>query len=382
MIRLRLLITSAFSLVLAAPDVQAQANLSTQGLGYAAGQLSARGRMTGGALGESDPASAINPAALLNWAGSVLYFQVEPEYRSVAIGGTQDRTNVARYPLAAGALSLGTRWMLAVTSSTLLDRTWATADSTVNLVDGVPVRSLTRLGSQGGINDLRLGVAYAPRPWLLLGVGAHAYTGRHQITTLRTFDTTSALATFQDTTFSSYGGNAFSAGFEARAGQYASIAGSWRRGTGISVQTEGASRSARIPDRLGLSVSYIGIANATIAARVSHETWSALDGLSTGRSRPQDAWDFGLGAEAAGPSIGGRVMQLRAGARQRSLPFDILGERVRERSISAGAGSVLGRGRALVDAGVVRSFRDALGGPAAMASEDAWTFSLALTVRP
>lgn len=372
----------AVALPLAASRLDAQGTLSTQGLGFAPGQISARAKSAGGAFGEIDPASSVNPAALVNWGGSALFFQLEPEYRSVRFGGETDRTNVARYPLVAGALQMGSRWVLGVTSSTLLDRTWSTTEVSSNVVAGETIASTTALTSRGGINDLRLGIGHALRPWLFLGVAAHAYSGRHELTTLRVFEDSANFTPFRDTTFSSYGGNAVSAGFEARIGRSASLAGSYRHGFGLSAQTGAAERSATVPDRLGFSAAYLGIAGTSIAARAAHEKWSALDGLSVGASRPRDAWDLGLGADVAGPRIGGRIIQVRAGVRQRTLPYDALGEAVRERSISGGLGTVLGRGRALIDAGVIRSGRSVAGGPAAAATESAWTFTAALTVRP
>ena len=61
----------------------AQGTISTLGFGYPAGQLSTRALGTGGALGEIDPLSVSNPASILNFGGSALYFQAEPEYRTL-----------------------------------------------------------------------------------------------------------------------------------------------------------------------------------------------------------------------------------------------------------------------------------------------------------
>ncbi len=109
-----------------APDAGAQGNLSTFGFGYPPGQLSARAQATGGAIGEMDPVSTLNPAALISWGGSAIYFQVEPEFRRVDAAGGSDRTTTARYPLTGGALALGSRWVLGIATSTFLDRSWAT----------------------------------------------------------------------------------------------------------------------------------------------------------------------------------------------------------------------------------------------------------------
>jgi DNA polymerase III beta subunit, C-terminal domain len=95
-----------------ASSARAQGNLSTFGFGYPPGQLSARAQSAGGAIGEIDPLSALNPAALMNWAGSSVYFQIEPEFRRVNSPAGTDRTTTARFPLVAGGLALGQRWVL------------------------------------------------------------------------------------------------------------------------------------------------------------------------------------------------------------------------------------------------------------------------------
>ena len=88
------LIATAASIMSPAP-VAAQGTLSTQGFGYPGGQQSTRSLGAGGALGESDPFSATNPAAIYNFGGSVLYFQAEPEYRTLHVSGATEQTKHA-----------------------------------------------------------------------------------------------------------------------------------------------------------------------------------------------------------------------------------------------------------------------------------------------
>ena len=84
----------------------AQGTLSTQGFGYPAGQMSTRALGTGGALSEIDPLSVTNPASLINLGASALYFQAEPEYRTIRSGSASDRSTIARYPLIAAGVPL------------------------------------------------------------------------------------------------------------------------------------------------------------------------------------------------------------------------------------------------------------------------------------
>jgi hypothetical protein len=71
---------------------------------------------------------------------------------------------------------------------------------------------------------------------------------------------------------------------------------------------------------------------------------------------------------------------LRLGGRWRTLPFEALGNKVRERSLSGGIGTALASGRVLTDVTVVRAQRDA--GSGLGVNEKAWTLSLGLSVRP
>ena len=102
---------------------RAQANLSTQGFGFPTGQFSARTWGTGGALAELDPLSPVNPASISLIGSRILFFQIEPEYRSVTTSSGTDRTTTARYPVVFGALPMGHGWVMSLGSSTLLDRT-------------------------------------------------------------------------------------------------------------------------------------------------------------------------------------------------------------------------------------------------------------------
>jgi hypothetical protein len=379
----------AFALVGSA-TAGAQGNLSTFGFGYPPGQLSTRAQGTGGAVAELDPVSTLNPAALTNWGGSAVYFQIEPEFRRLNLAGGSERTTTARYPLTGGALSLGTRWTLGIAVSTFLDRSWATSARTTHDLGGEEVPATTSFRSEGAINDVRLGLAWAGRPWLRFGLGAHALTGQNRLRVEDRFDDSTVFdPVVQDTTIS-YGGTAFSGGVELRAGRVAAVAASVRMGGRIRAESGSTElASATVPTRFGVTVAYLGITNSAIALRTSYDKWSSLEDLGDPGLRAVDAWDTSIGADVAGPRVGGdRVLMLRAGARWRTLPFAVTPvddagnagdpRRVRERSLSAGFGTTLARGRAGLDVGVVRTLRDA----GLTIDERAWILSIGLSVRP
>jgi hypothetical protein len=80
-----------------------------------------------------------------------------------------------------------------------------------------------------------------------------------------------------------------------------------------------------------------------------------------------------------GPRAFGVPLQWRAGARWRTLPFGLPGGDVSEKSYSIGAGTLLARGRAALDLAGIRATRSSAATPI---RENAWTFSVGLTVRP
>jgi hypothetical protein len=361
-------------------SASAQGNLSTQGFGYPLGQLSARAEGTGGAIAEIDPGSPLNPAALIGLGTTTLFFQIEPEFRRVTVAGVEDRTTTARYPLVFAAFPIGTRWMLGLSSATLLDRTWSTSTHGTQNIGGDTVTTTVTYRVDGSINDVRLAGAFIPVPWFRAGFAGHVLSGSNRIFVGRQFADTTRFAPFaQNDRTISFSGSAVSAGVELIAPGAVSLALSARRGGTVRASAgDTALSSARAPDRFGASLAYIGIAGTTIAARTSLDKWSSLGPLGLGATPAEDAWDSSLGADIAGPRFGDRVFMLRAGARWRTLPFRADGNAVTEKTASVGIGTAFANGRAGADLSVLRATRHA----AVPVSEHAWTMSLGLTIRP
>ncbi len=369
----------------AAGSAAAQGTLGSQGFGYPPGQVSTRVLATGGALAEFDGFTPLNPAALGSWGRSGIYVQYSPEFRKLNTDGGDESSTLVRFPLVAAALAIGNRATLGAGFSTLLDRSWETvfSDSVILPDDTVSYRA--RFRTVGAINDARLALAYGVTQWLTLGAGVHAFTGENRQTVRVDFDSasfndSSVALPFAQASALSYSGGALSGGFEVRLGEFA-VAGSGRAGGRVRAY-EGDTLVGRAdaPRRMGFAARFTGIAGTVIAARANWDEWSTFAGLFSPNSaaRAFDAWDVGVGAEVKGPGFLGNDLPVRAGFRRRTLPFSVSGDRVRETDLSVGLGVPVSRLRGSIDLALQRSLRRSEGD----VSENAWTFSIGIAVKP
>jgi hypothetical protein len=357
----------------------AQSTISVQGFGYPTSGLSTRSLAAGGATGEIDPLSVSNPAILASFTGAMLYFQADPEYRTLRVGTASERATIARYPIVAASYPLSATWTAGLSASNLLDRSFETTTrGTTKVADSI-LNVTNSFKSDGAIADVRLGFAWSAQRWLKLGFGAHAITGDNRVRSTQVFDDSTRFSRLSDTATVGYTGSAYSAGFEVQTPGDLSIAGSYRRGGPMSVKRGDTTISnAHVPDHMAMSVAYLGIRGSALAVRTSKDTWSRMAGLGSPTLKISDGWDTGIGADVLGPRFGERTVNLRAGYRWRTLPFGLSSTNVDEKTASVGLGTFAARGRAAFDFALLRSTRSA----GASLSENAWTLSFGLTVRP
>jgi len=354
-------IVATLALVLIGSRGNAQGALSTQGLGYPTGQMSARAEGTGGALADFDALSLVSPAAIAGVGASALFFQYSPEFRRVTAGSSTANTTTARFPLVAGILPMGQTWTLGLSSSTFLDRSSETSLVRRQLVgaDSVNETELNRV--LGAINDVRLALAWSESPKFRVGGGLHVFSGSNRVTLSQNFpDSAKYISTSQSARLS-YAGFAASAGIEFHPSRAIGFAIAGRKGGDLSAESgDTAIGRARLPDHYSASVSYDGITGANISARVAHDNWSSLSSIGSS-VQGFDAWDYSVGAEASGPRVMQRIIVMRAGARFRTLPFGFNGQKVSETSLMGGVGVPLARDRAALDFTVQRAARSAGG---------------------
>ena len=377
---------------LGASAAEAQGNLSTQGFGYPPGQLSTSSMSVGGGTAEMDPASGLNPAAAALWGATVLFMQYEPELRTVKTASGSARTTTARFPMVGISVPLVRRLTAQVSASTFLDRTWNSASETTQDIGGTPVDAIEFFSSNGGITDFRLALAYSASPRFQLGVAGHVVSGENRITIEQQFPDTVTFSGTTQRSDISYGAFGASGGLVWRPSSALGIGASIRVGGDMETQAgDTVLSSAKMPMRYGVTVAYSGISGLGLSARAGFDEWSAMEPLRRAGSnmRAFDAWDYGVGADVAGPTIGRRTIALRLGARYRGLPFGAGGapggeqSPVNELSFSGGFGIPLGVGRSQLDVGVVRATRK-LESTVTLnpVQESAYIFSFGVRVRP
>ena len=357
----------------------AQGSISTQGFGYPTGGLSTRAAAAGGGFAEFDFSSPRNPSSTLGWGRGGLYFQYEPEFRRVSAGPASDNTMTARFPIWMAGMSLGSRAMGTVTSSTLLDRTWATRVRGGQILGPDSVGYEERVESAGAINDIRLGVAYSVGPRFSAGLGLHGYTGENRMNLTRQFDDSLRYGTLIRQLTIGYLGTALSAGATWRPHPQIALAASVRSGGGLDVRiADTVVASGSLPNRYGAGLRFDGLPGASLAISVERTEWSSLSELSQTSLSVNDTWEIGAGLEMTGPRFRAVPTQLYLGYRRRDLPFSVGGDDVPETFYSGGAGIPLAGPRVLLDLAIQRASR----GPALGVSEKAWIVSLGFTVRP
>jgi hypothetical protein len=360
----------------------AQGNLSGYGLGYPEGQLSTAALATGGGIAEFDPLSPINPASLATVQAVTIHLQYDPEFRTVTVGNLSEHTTTQRFPVLEAAAPIGTHFVVGLSASSFMDRTWSTTTTSVIAVGDTLIPSNETFKSDGGITDVRLGGGWRVANWLRVGLGLHVFAGDDRITVARYFPDSNIVKTVPFTQFTDYAitGVAASAGVELQPTEWIGVAASYRVG-GTLRNRLGDTLIAKgnVPPRAGGSIRLDPVPGLSIAARADWEGWSRLNGF--GQSlQARDALELGGGLDVSGPrGSGGRPVEFRAGARVRNLPFLVNGIPVNETDVSAGLGIPVTGQRGTVDIAVQHANRTAT---AVGVGETAWTLSAGLTIRP
>jgi hypothetical protein len=362
---------------------RAQGTLSTQGFGYPTGEMSTRALGAGGATSDFDAFSSTNPASIAASLGSMVYVQIEPEYRSLTSdnGGSQ-RNVIARHPLATLSVQIRPNLFGGVSVSNFLDRSFETQERRTTVIADTSLATTNTFRSDGAIGDTRVGLAWTPTSWVRFGVAGHVISGSNRLRSTEAFDDSTRFAAIADTQTVTYVGSALSAGVQLFAGQVAAFAVSYRKGNSMSVKHQDTTlTTASVPNALSLSAAFIGIKGTMLAVRTQRNDWTRMEGLGSDTLPITNSWDTSVGADVLGPHVGSHVLQVRAGGRWRTLPFGLSNSEIKEKTFNAGLGTLLAGGRLGVDVAGIRAIRTPVSSSVPF-RESAWTMSFGVTVRP
>ncbi len=365
---------------LLAPSMQAQGTLSGLGFGYPVGGTSTRAAATGGAFGEFDPLSPLNPASLGGLTRTVITAQTEPEFRTLRAGTTSEKSTAQRVPLIMLAVPIRAGVAVGISASTLLDRSYSTITSGDVVFDGTPITTIDQSDVRGSIGDLRVAAGWRINDRFSVGIGGHLLTGDNIVARTRSFNDTTRFGSVLDSSRVVYFGTALSVGGEWRVRKGLAAMVSYRKGGSIDARVRDTVRTeANAPNRLGVGVRFDGIPGTVFAVGVNRQEWSRLRGLGSDLVQPRDATNWHAGAETAGPRWRGLPLLIRAGYARNNLPFGVAGSVVDETRLTAGLGVPVAREQASIDFSVQRANRTLVGGGV---RESAWMLGVGLQIRP
>ena len=357
----------------------AQGTLSTLGFGYPVGASSIRVNGTAGAFGEFDAVSAINPAAVGGLLRATLAAQAEPELRTLTAGTARERSNVQRVPLLAVLFPAGKGFGVALSSNAFLDRSYVTTTTGSVNIDGRPVPTTDFENAKGAISDLRGAVGWQ-RARVKLGVAGHVFTGSHLVARTRTFSDSLQYGGVVDSSRAIFFGRALSFGGEVRLPAGVALLASWRAGGTLDARIRDTVRTAgSVPRRVGVGVRFDGIPGSVFALGVEQVRWTDMAPLGSAAVRAQDALNWKVGAEVAGPRLRESPVLFRAGVARTALPFGTSALFVRESRASVGVGVPIARESAMLDLSLQRASRSPTAGAQ---QERAWLLGVGLQVRP
>ncbi len=374
----RIVFVVAGCLMVAARSTDAQGALTTQGFGYPGGELSSRSLATGGALGDFDPNSPLNPASLAAAGRAAIYIQYDPEFRSVAVGGVTANTLTGRFPVFGISGRLG-RATFGLSLSNYLDRTWVNNYPDSEKIGGVPQAATVVAQSSGGISDIRMALAWTFSSRLHVGVGFHVFPGENRTAIGRDFADTITFGSFTQADLFTFSGEAVSVGVLATPIRHWNVAGAARFGGTMNMRVGDSTivGTARVPNKWSLSVAYDGFAGSALGVHYGQETWSSLNGLGNPGLPIHDATEFGIGGEVAGPKVGPLPMAIRLGYRDRGLPVSLDATAVKESAFTGGIGIPVANGRGMADITIDRAHRTGTG-----VVENAWIISFGFSIKP
>ena len=354
-----------------------------RGLGLPGRASSAHTLGLGGAFGLFDAESSLNPAALGSLAQTTSLFTSSASWRKSQNPAGSASASDARFPqILVGGPIPKTPLAVGISYSTYADRDFTLVSSGVASPRGVPVKVTDTLTSLGGINDLRLAVAYVVTPRVLFGAGLHFLTGSNRLLSRRAWEDTSYLATAERAELS-YQGVGFSAGVLLHPANGLAIAGTIRQDGKLDVERDSSSTTTgtiKLPLTLSGAVRLRVHSGVELTGGVTRRNWSSADaGLrEEGAVGASNTFEATGGLELLRNRRRPTQMPLRLGVRYAELPFLLTrGTQPKEWGVSVGTGFRFSGDRGGIDLALERFQRK----QGSDYRESGWVFTVGISVR-
>jgi hypothetical protein len=316
-------------------ELQAQSSMfGTRAVGFPSRWLSARARGTAGAFGVFDPQSGINPAALSAATRVMVNFVATPGSRHWETPAGDATLKETRFPMV-GLVGPIPKWpvWLGINFGSYADRDFRLFTSDTIQVQGPPVGPIDSavvfdtLQSLGGMNEIRLALAYDKLRGTSLGGAFYLLTGSSRVDARRSFDD-SAFAHIRQTAELSFSGVGFALGIVQEVTGGFRVAASVRSDGSATIKKDSsdvASGHIDLPYTFAGGMELTLSKKLTAAAQGVYRTWSGAnsDLIELGGIGSVNSLDLSLGAEYSTNLKRPTQFPIRIGARYAKLPFPL-----------------------------------------------------------
>jgi hypothetical protein len=363
--------------------VQAQSSqFGVRGLGLPGRAQSARSMGSAGAFALFDGESGLTPAALAYLGGMTAAFTGMSDYRSSQSPAGSASVRNFRFPqfLLGGPLK-GLPLSASFSYSNYMTRDFSFAFPGSVSFGGPAIGVVDTLQSTGGINDLRLALAYRPGRRVSVGVAAHILTGTNRLFIKRVFSDTLYATTVQRTEIS-IAGFGMSLGVLAQLTNSLALSALARSDGTASIQ-----RDSTEVGRVNLPVSLAGglrwhpTRRLDLAGHVLWRNWSTANNqlIALGGTGSNNTLELAGGLELTTHARRPAQLPLRLGVRRATLPFPVTtGAEAKEFGVSVGTGFSFAADRGALSLALERAWRSEAQG----FNEHAWIFTAGVSVRP
>jgi hypothetical protein len=337
------------------------------GLGTPGRPESVRSRSTAGAFAPFDPTSSLTEASLVEIGSLTANASLSTSNRDVVTPTSSTWLRTTRFPMFSIGGPLGSRRVFASGSfSSYLDRSYSVVTAGTMMLRGKTEPYIDETESDGGVGDLRLGMAFRLSRRLALGIGGHLLPGSTHETATRVFGDSISYAVVRQVAFVHYEALGISGSALLTLGPALSIIAYARSDGSLHTYVgDTLTNVSDLPVSVGGGLRWTPSAKARFAGSATWHSWSGSG------SNSFDTINWSVGGEF------GATNPVRFGVRGGQLPFGPGTAAPTEWGGSLGTGRGFARGRGFFDLGVEYLYRSGPG-----LNETVWTVLAGMTIRP